>query len=238
MDTNMFSTFVQDDWQIAPTVKVLYGRPLRPLPLPGGPGERAARPDAQLQHRQEQLGPARRRGLGGVADDGACAAASASCTTSRFSAATSRRCRSERIAEARRPTRSTARPPAPRRFPASAGTGTLAHAVAVGGRPGFPGRAHHGRPTRSSSGVRPRLHGFGRLHVREGVDNLPVVTDVNLDRPDSARWPTAGRSTARRPTRRRVSIRGSTASFEVQSIGDSTFKSHDAAGVEAAVARA
>ena len=25
MDTNIFSTFVQDDWQIAPTVKVLYG---------------------------------------------------------------------------------------------------------------------------------------------------------------------------------------------------------------------
>ena len=38
MDTSIYSTFVQDDWQIAPAVKVLRRCPRPPLPLPGGAG--------------------------------------------------------------------------------------------------------------------------------------------------------------------------------------------------------
>ena len=43
MDTHLYSTFVQDDWQIAPTVKVLYGLRYDLYHYPQGLVERAAR---------------------------------------------------------------------------------------------------------------------------------------------------------------------------------------------------
>ena len=46
MDTSIYSTFVQDDWQIAPTVKVLYGVRYDLYQYPDGLAERAAGADA------------------------------------------------------------------------------------------------------------------------------------------------------------------------------------------------
>ena len=46
MDTNIYSTFVQDDWQIAPTVKVLYGVRYDLYKYPG----RASRPRRSRRH--------------------------------------------------------------------------------------------------------------------------------------------------------------------------------------------
>ena len=47
MSTNIFSTFVQDDWQIAPTVKLLYGVRYDLYKYPEGLAGRAARADAR-----------------------------------------------------------------------------------------------------------------------------------------------------------------------------------------------
>ena len=67
-------------------------RPLRPVPLSRRAANAPLAQTQRVQHRQEQLGPARRRRLGAVADDRGARQRRASCTTSRFSAATSRRC--------------------------------------------------------------------------------------------------------------------------------------------------
>ena len=151
MSTNVFSTFVQDDWQIAPTVKILYGVRYDLYKYPDGHRRRAAGADARVQHRQEQLRPARRRRLGARSRRRCCAPAPASCTTSRFSAATSRRCSC----------RGSPRAPV-YTFSGTVGrragvsrrrsrTGTLAPAVAVGGRSRTSRWRTPGRPTRSSS---------------------------------------------------------------------------------------
>ena len=50
MDTNLFSTFVQDDWQLAPNVKILYGVRYDLYNIPAA-GRRAARADTLVQHR-------------------------------------------------------------------------------------------------------------------------------------------------------------------------------------------
>ena len=63
MDTSLYSTFVQDDWQIAPNVKMLYGVRYDLYQYPDRAGDAPLASDAELQHRQEQLRPARRRGL-------------------------------------------------------------------------------------------------------------------------------------------------------------------------------
>ena len=92
MDTSIYSTFVQDDWQIAPTVKVLYGLRYDLYQYPEGWRTRRSRRRSEFNIDKNNFGP--RAGVAWAvdADDRCCAPAPASCTTSRFSAATSRRC--------------------------------------------------------------------------------------------------------------------------------------------------
>jgi hypothetical protein len=70
MSTNVFSTFVQDDWQIKPAVKILYGVRYDLVQVSGRPCRRAARADTQLQHGPEQLRAARGRGVVGERQNG------------------------------------------------------------------------------------------------------------------------------------------------------------------------
>ena len=82
MATNMFSTFVQDDWQIAPTVKVLYGLRYDLYQVSGGPGRRAARADARAST-STRTTSGRALGVAWAVNptDGGARAARASCTT-------------------------------------------------------------------------------------------------------------------------------------------------------------
>jgi outer membrane receptor protein involved in Fe transport len=91
MDTSIYSTFVQDDWQIAPTVKVLYGVRYDLYQYPRGSRTRRSR-RRRSSTSTRTTGARAPASRGRDADAPRARAASASCTTSRFSAATSRRC--------------------------------------------------------------------------------------------------------------------------------------------------
>ena len=92
MDTNIFSTFVQDDWQIAPTVKVLYGLRYDLYQYPEGLADAPLAQTHEFNIDKNNFGPRAGVAWSVTPTTVRARAASASCTTSRFSAATSRRC--------------------------------------------------------------------------------------------------------------------------------------------------
>ena len=103
--------------------------------------------------------------------------------------------------------------------------GTLAHAVAVGRRPERSQvGAHLAEQRPDGARVPARPHGVGQLHVREGQ---PAAGGHRRepDQPDRHAGRRPRRSTARRSTRRRALDPRFNHINEVQSIGDSTFKS-------------
>ena len=63
MDTSLYSTVRPGRLADRAEGEGALRRPLRPLPVPDRAGDGAAHVDAELQHRQEQLRTARRRGL-------------------------------------------------------------------------------------------------------------------------------------------------------------------------------
>jgi outer membrane receptor protein involved in Fe transport len=91
MNTNIASLFVQDDWQVASKVKVLYGVRYDlynyPTGLPGAP--LASTQSFNTDKNNFDRGSA---WPGRLTTRPRCARAPALCMTSRFSAATSRRC--------------------------------------------------------------------------------------------------------------------------------------------------
>ena len=109
MSTNVFSTFVQDDWQIAPSVKVLYGVRYDFYKYPAGHRRRAAR-CPRTPSTSTRTTSARASAWRGRSTRRLCSArARASCTTSRFSAVTNRRSRCRRPRLVRRNTVSMGR---------------------------------------------------------------------------------------------------------------------------------
>ena len=92
MDTSIYSTFVQDDWQIAPAVKVLYGVRYDLYSYPEGLANAPLAQTRAFNIDKNNWGP--RAGVAWAVSPTTARARQhrASCTTSRFSAATSRRC--------------------------------------------------------------------------------------------------------------------------------------------------
>ena len=63
MSTNIFSVFVQDDWQVASSLKLLYGLRYDLYKYPEGLPNAPLAQTHELQHRSQQHRAARRRGL-------------------------------------------------------------------------------------------------------------------------------------------------------------------------------
>ncbi len=221
----MFSTFVQDDWQIAPTVKILYGVRYDLYKYPAGHRRRAADADARASTStgttsvRASAWPGR-----SIRRHGAARAAPGSCTTSRSSAATSRRC-SCPDRRARRSTRSTARRRARRRSRRRRGTGTVWRMQSPWAvDPDFVVAHTWQTNAQLERAFGQRPHGVGQRHVREGIRSAGR-DQHQPDQPDRDARPTAGRSTTRRASAAtRLDPRFNLIQ-EVQSIGDSTFKS-------------
>ena len=114
-------------------------------------------------------------------DDGGPRPAPASCSISRSSAATSRRC-SSRVRRAHRLTRSTARRQAAHRPSRTVCQPERFAAIAMGGRSGLPGRAYLAEQRAGRARVRQRSDRAIGGDVRQG-SQLPVVTDINLINP-------------------------------------------------------
>ena len=237
MSTNVFSAFVQDDWQIAPTRQGALRRALRPLQV----SERAS-PTRRSRRRttfnidKNNFGP--RVGVAWSIDPTDRAARQ---HRPDVRPADSRRLRAGAAAvaarRARRSTPSAGTSAGAPAFPARRADRHARAAVAVGGRSGLPGRAHLAdQRRRSSASFGQRLHGVDRLHVCEG---RPAAGRHRRqpDQPD--------RHARRRPadlqhapsTRRRASDPRFNHINEVQSIGDSTFKSMTHADDQALRAR-
>ena len=144
-------------------------RPLRSLQVPCGHRRRAAGADARVQHRQEQLRPARRRGVVGRSTSTVLRAS----TGIDVRPADSRRRTSRRCScpdrRAPRSTPSTARRPAPRRS-RTASTRALSASSRRGRSIRISRSRARGRPTRSwSARSCSDFTGVDRRHLREGL---------------------------------------------------------------------
>ena len=142
MDTNIFSTFVQDDWQIAPTVKVLYGLRYDLYQYPAGLADAPLTQTQAFNIDKNNFGPRVGVAWSVDAEDGA-----ARQHRHHVRPADSRRLRAgaaaERIAEGAGLHASAGTAAGAPAFPSTASsTGTLADAVAVGGRSGLSVVAH------------------------------------------------------------------------------------------------
>ncbi|HEX3703400.1 MAG TPA: TonB-dependent receptor [Vicinamibacterales bacterium] len=220
MSTNLFSTFVQDDWQVAPTVKVLYGVRYDLYKYPAGLANAPLAQTAAFNTDKNNFGP--RVGVAWSADTKTVVRAS---TGIMYDQAIlggyeqALQLSGSPRAPAYTFSGTSAGAPA---FPASAGTGVLTQQSPWAIDPGF-NVAH----TWQSNVQVERAFG-NDMTASAGVmyakgTQLPVVTDINLINPigtlaDGRPIYNTTASAATRLDPRFNHI------LEVQSIGDSTFK--------------
>jgi hypothetical protein len=215
MDTSIYSTFVQDDWQIAPTVKVLYGLRYDMYRYPQGLAGAPLAQTREFNIDKNNWGP--RAGV-----------AWAVSPTTALRASVGIMYDQPILGGYEQALQLSGSPKAPAytfngnaagapAFPASAGTGTLAIQSPWAVSSDF-------RVARTKQANVQIEQAFGRDFtasvgfIYANGDNLPVVTDVNLGTPTGALAdgrPVYGASRVD-PRFNRI--------FEVQSIGDSTFK--------------
>jgi hypothetical protein len=220
MSTNLFSTFVQDDWQVAPTVKVLYGVRYDLYKYPAGLANAPLAQTQSFNTDRNNFGP--RVGVAWSADTKTVVRAS---TGIMYDQAIlggyeqALQLSGSPRAPAYTFSGTSAGAPA---FPASAGTGVLSQQSPWAIDPGF-NVAH----TWQSNVQVERAFG-NDMTASAGVmyakgTQLPVVTDVNLINPTGTLADgrpiystTASAATRLDPRFNHI--------LEVQSIGDSTFK--------------
>jgi hypothetical protein len=215
MDTNIYSTFVQDDWQIAPTVKVLYGVRYDLYRYPQGLANAPLAQTREFKIDKNNWGP--RAGI-----------AWALTPTTALRGSVGIMYDQPILGGYEQALQLSGSPKAPAysfngtaagapAFPNSAGTGTLAIQSPWAVSSDF-------RVARTTQANVQLEQAFGRDFtasvgfIYANGDNLPVVTDVNLGTPTGALAdgrPVYGASRVD-PRFNRI--------FEVQSIGDSTFK--------------
>ena len=218
-----FSAFVQDDWQIAPKVKMLYGVRYDLYKYPAGLADAPLATDAGVQHRQEQLRAASWAWRGRWTTKTVVRASTGIMYDQPILGGYEQALPVERIAARRRRTRSTARPLARPPFP----NGARRHAQSAQSPwavdPAFVVAHTWQTNVQVERAFAQRLTASVGFMYARGSD-LPVVTDVE---PDQSDWHARRRPADiqhARSMRRRVSTRASTTSREVQSIGDSTLQ--------------
>jgi hypothetical protein len=215
MDTSIYSTFVQDDWQVAPTVKVLYGIRYDLYQYPQGLASAPLEQTREFKIDKNNWGP--RAGIAWAVSSTTAVRASAGIMYDQpILGGYEQALQLSGSPKAPSYTFNGTAAGAPA-FPASAGTGTLAiqspwavssdFVVARTKQANVQLEQAFGRDFTASVGF-----------IYANGDNLPVVTDVNLGAP--IRTLADGRPVygASRVDPRFNRI------FEVQSIGDSTFK--------------
>ena len=215
MDTKIYSTFVQDDWQIAPTVKVLYGLRYDLYQYPDGLANAPLAQTRQFNIDKNNIGP--RAGVAWAVTPKTALRASVGIMYDQpILGGYEQALQLSGSPKAPAYTFSGTAAGAPA-FPGSAGTGTLAVQSPWAVSSDFQvARTKQVNVQLEQALGRDFTASVGFIYA-DG-DNLPVVTDVNLGTPtgqlEDGR-PTFGASRVN-PLFNRI--------FEVQSIGDSTFK--------------
>ena len=215
MDTSIYSTFVQDDWQIAPTVKVLYGVRYDLYQYPDGLASAPLAQTRQFKIDKNNIGP--RAGVAwAITPKTALRASLGIMYDQPILGGYEQALQLSGSPKAPAYTFSGAAVGAPA-FPGSAGTGTLAVQSPWAVSSDF-------QVARTKQANIQLEQAFGRDFtasvgfIYADGDNLPVVTDVNLGAATGSLAdgrPIYGASRVD-PRFNRI--------FEVQSIGDSTFK--------------